>query len=194
MTAFPFGLLAVFSSLSLNLVLQCGLGMRGIARFSLNPRRHLLARPLILCLTVLVLWMVFAKLLAPLSPGIFIYLLMFPVSSLVSFALEYLAGRFLFKTPNDDETPLNACDGMAAAALFICFNIAGNFIEALALSFGSAFGTALAFLVISEIRRRALLEAVPRFLRGSPLVLVSMGLLSMIFSSAAIMLFALIGV
>jgi electron transport complex protein RnfA len=193
MNSVPLALLAVFSGLSANLILQCGLGIKGIALFSGEFKKYLLLKTAVLFVTILPLWAVFARLLASFSPGLFIYVLVFPSAALAHFVFEYLAARFFLKKQNLDEGPIHYSEGLAPAALFISLNIAGNFIEAAVLSLGFVAGILFSFLILNEIRRRAMLEAVPRFLRGSPLVLVSMGLLSMIFSAAAILFFALIG-
>jgi electron transport complex protein RnfA len=84
---------------------------------------------------------------------------------------------------------VTAYDGLAAAALFVTLNLAESFFDAALLALGFALGILASLLILAEIRRRASMEEVPRFLRGSPLVLVSMGLLSLIFSSAAAILF-----
>ena len=61
------------------------------------------------------------------------------------------------------------------------------------LSAGYAAGIALAIKIISEIRLRSEMEAVPKSLQGSPLVLIAMGLLSLVFSAAALMLYQVLG-
>jgi electron transport complex protein RnfA len=97
------------------------------------------------------------------------------------------------KKEPDAGSSLAFCDGLAGAALFITLNTASGFIEALVLSFGFVLGVLLAFLILGEIRRRSTMEWVPFFLRGNPLMLISLGLLSMIFSSAALVFFRVLG-
>jgi len=79
------------------------------------------------------------------------------------------------------------------AALFIVLGVAGSFAQAVMLSFGFSAGTALAVLIVGEIRRRSAMESVPRRLRGGPLVLVTMGLLSLVFTSIAAVFYAVLG-
>jgi electron transport complex protein RnfA len=184
-------LLGILSSLSMNLILQCGLGISGVAVDREGRNGPPLLRGGILFITVLFLWSVFSWVFSSFSLGFFEYILLFPLSSMVYSGVEFLLYRlFLKKKP---EPSLVFCDGLAAAAFFITLNIASGFIEAAALSFGFALGILLAHIILGEIRRRSMMEGVPRFLRGSPLMLVSMGLLSMIFSSAAIMFFRVLG-
>jgi electron transport complex protein RnfA len=64
-------------------------------------------------------------------------------------------------------------------------NMASNAADAALLSFFFAAGCLLSVSILGEIRRRSALEWVPRYIRGSPLALISMGLLSIIFASGA---------
>jgi electron transport complex protein RnfA len=185
-------LLAIFSGLSVNLVFQTGLGIRKFAGGREPDRFFMLVQMGIILAAVLPLWFVFSKISAVFSPGFFLYLLAFPASSFVYYALEHLFRRFVLK---DNGGPGEGfCDGFAAAALFICLGVAGTFVEAAVLSLGFTAGIMLAFLILGEIRRRSMLEAVPKYLRGGPLVLVSLGLLSLICSSAASLFYVLLGV
>jgi electron transport complex protein RnfA len=115
------------------------------------------------------------------------------MSALVYFSLDFLFGRIIQKKTSPGTGTVACCDGLTAAALFLSLHLASGFIEAAVLAFGFAFGILLALLILGEIHRRSEMEAVPRFLRGSPLALISMGLLSLIFSSAALMFFKVIG-
>ena len=193
MKGIPLILLMIFSAFTMNLVLQCALGIRGIAE-SKNPGKvSNLIRPGIIFIAVVLLWLFFSKVISLMVSGIIIYVLLFPVSSIVYDGLEYLLFKYILKKEPDNENSISFPGGITAAAVFICMNIANNFIEALVLSFGFAAGTYLVFIIIGEIRRRAALEAVPQFLRGKPLVLISMGMLSLIFSSVSLLLFRMIG-
>jgi electron transport complex protein RnfA len=180
--------LAVFSSLSVNLLLQCGLGMRRIIREGEKPLPF--AQMGLLVLAVLVLWVFFSYLPAL---GFFTYLLLFPLSSLVYAGLEELFFRLTLKRTFPRPQTCCSFDGLTAAALFLSLHLASGFVEAAVLALGFALGLLLSLLILAEIRRRALMEAVPRFLQGSPLTLISMGLLSLIFSSAALMFYHALG-
>jgi Na+-translocating ferredoxin:NAD+ oxidoreductase RnfA subunit len=50
-------------------------------------------------------------------------------------------------------------------------------------------GIGVVLIITGEIRRRSVMEAVPPLFRNGPLALIAMGLLSLIFSSAAMMLY-----
>ncbi|MDR0584839.1 MAG: hypothetical protein LBG57_10910 [Treponema sp.] len=189
----PLALFAVFASLSMNLALQCGLDMRGIAVTQKAGEKPPLVKLGILFITILLLWIIFSYIISSLPLGFFMYVLLFPLSALVHFGLEYLVYRFVLKRALESDGPIHYCSGLAAAALFVSLNIAGGFVEAASLSFGFVLGILLVFVIIGEIRRRSMMEAVPRFLRGAPLSLISMGLLSLVFSSAALVFFRVIG-
>jgi electron transport complex protein RnfA len=107
--------------------------------------------------------------------------------------LEFLVFRYVLKKDSEGDCSLRFPGGITAAALFICLNVANNFFEVAALSFGFASGILLVFLVLCEIRRRAAFEEVPRFLRGKPLILISMGMLSLVFSTVSLIFFRMIG-
>jgi electron transport complex protein RnfA len=180
--------LAVFSSLSMNLLLRCGLGMRRAAQDGGKPLPF--AQMGLLVLAVLVLWVFFSHLPAL---GFFTYPLLFPLSSLVYAGLEGLFFRLALKRAFPRPQTYLFCDGLTAAALFLTLHLASGFAEAAVLALGFALGLLLSLLILAEIRRRSRMEAVPRFLRGSPLTLISMGLLSLIFSSAALMFYQALG-
>ena len=191
MSEIPFVFLVIFSAFTMNLTLQCALGINAEAGNS--GRLTTLIKLGIIFIAVIILWSVFSRLLSSIISGIFIYVLLFPVSSMVYDGLEFLVFHYIFKRNPQDECSVSFPGGITAAALFICVNIANSFMEAVSLSFGFAAGTMLVFLILGEISRRAVLESVPRFLRGKPLVLISMGMLSLIFSTASLLLFRMIG-
>jgi len=213
--------LAVFSGLSMNLILRFGIGLHLIA-LEENPGQSgensgwaFLVWPGIYFVSIMLLWLFFSIIQSVLFLGFLEYILIFPVSSLFFTLIEYLAKRLVLKTGrrgrffsldcfylitgsggNADAAvngvaPLNGA--MVGAALFIILGLAGGFAEAAMLSFGFSAGAALAVLIVGEIRRRSGIEAVPRCLRGGPLVLVTMGLLSLVCISAAMVLYAVLG-
>jgi electron transport complex protein RnfA len=167
----------------MNVILQCGLGMRQIA-VSPDGRKHQLLKAGIVFVTSLFLWPVFTSVLSGFPLGFFTYILVFPVSSLFYSCLETFLYRVVLKKKAEGGAA-GFCDGLAAAALFITLNVASGFVEAAVLCFGFSIGMLLALLILGEIRRRSMMEAAPLFLRGGPLMLVSMGFLSLVFSSAA---------
>jgi electron transport complex protein RnfA len=191
-------MLAVFSGLSVNLILQLGLGLKGIAFDESIGKERLLAGSGVLFVTVIILWLVFAGIRSVLFLGLLEYVILFPVSSLIFSILECLVNRSILKKNVEQEGAILFGDNLtgsalAGAALFITLNVAGSLYEALVLSLIFSCSTALVIVVVDEIRRRAEMEAVPLRLRGGPLALIAMGLLSLIFASGALMLFRVLG-
>jgi electron transport complex protein RnfA len=174
-------------------MLQFGLGVSNTASSKKMSTELALIQTGIIFASVILLWVVFAKIISSGLSGIYVYVLLFPASSLVYDGLEFLTFRCLLKREKEGESPVSFSGGITAVAAFLSLTAATGFIEAAALSFGFASGVLLAFFILGEIRQRASLEAVPRFLRGKPLTLISMGLLSIVFSRVSLLLFSMIG-
>jgi electron transport complex protein RnfA len=214
------GALAVFSGLSLNMILQFGLGISAITGGDTAARKGSNEVPLsqwgILFLSVLILWCFFSYIVIPSAFGFLESFLLFPAAAAVSQGLCWLfsyifrpgktTGAFppgfqkLFlelkrvfpKTrPEHFLSPYN---GLVLAALFLTQRLALSFLEALVLFLGFFLGCLGAAFILREIQMRSSHEAVPRILRGSPLTLLSMGLLSLIFSSVSAILLRVLGV
>jgi electron transport complex protein RnfA len=192
-------MLAVFSGLSMNLILQLGIALKGTAFDATIGRRQLLAGMGILFTAIVLLWLLLVLVRSFLFLGFLEYILLFPVSSLAFSGLAYLTKSFILKNdgahPNEAFFPNGVLSGGAliGAALFITLNVAAGFWETIVLSLSFTCSTALVYVVVGEIRRRSGMEAVPRWLRGGPLALIAMGLLSLVFSSGALMLFGVLG-
>ena len=190
----PLAALAVFSGLSLSLLLQFALGIAGAAGDSLpkgkNKRKIPFFQFTVLFISVLFLWVILTFIMPPAWRGFMEYFLFFPLSALVCMGLEHL-GKWMYlkifpkkiaRTGNILEvfSAHTAYDGLVLISLFITFSLAVNFSGAVVLTLFFVLGNITAMLILNEIRRRSTLEWVPRYLQGSPIVLISMGLLSLI--------------
>jgi electron transport complex protein RnfA len=184
--------LLIYSGFTINILLQCGLGIKGIVESKSYLNKSVFIKLGLIFSSIILLWLFFTKIIFSLNSGIFKYVLLFPVSAIVYDGFEYLIFNYLFKNERETETFISFPNGITAAAVFICINIANNIAEVLILSFGFTSGIFLVNLIIREIRRRAALEAVPVFLRGKPLVLIAMGMLSLIFTAASLLFFRMI--
>ncbi|MDR0411665.1 MAG: hypothetical protein LBH75_06800 [Treponema sp.] len=187
-------LLAISASLAFNLVVQFGLGVHDLTSKKPAPLPFLQAG--VLFVSVWLLWTVFTFTYAtiPIFSIFFGYILFFPFCSLVCTGLENLADRlwqniFPETKPVKLFSPLSAYDGIALLSLVLTMHIAGTFLEAFVVSLSLAVGMLFSMLILNEIRKKASTETVPVFLRGKPLALISMGLLSLIFTSSAALLF-----
>ena len=176
-----------FSTLSLNLLLNCALGMGELAARERSPRIRIYCPWFILFVSTALLWLFFDRL--PFFSGSFDFVLIFPLSALSGLGLEkllYRAVPWLGENPGAF-VPGQAHGGLAAAALFLTRSFALSFSEALLLSAAFSGGSLAAFLIIKEIQKKSFLKIIPQGLRGKPVLLISMGLLSLIFSAAAVL-------
>ena len=211
--------LAIFSGLSMNLILRFGFGLQRISlegNSGHSPNISKWAFFLWLCIffiSIIMLWLFFSLVQSVLFLGFFEYFLIFPVSYLFFSFLADLARRLFFGKNSGESVSLDdfcltangafssgassngvfSSGAMVSTAVFIILGLAGSFADAVVLSLGFSAGIAFAVLIAGEIQRRSGMEAVPRFLRGGPLVLITMGLLSLVFTSAAMMFFNVLG-
>jgi electron transport complex protein RnfA len=204
------GILAICAGLSLNLLLQFGLGISGIIPDEKEKAAYAFWKTqsyfsLVLCLAVFILWLFFTYILTPLALGFLESLLLFPLSAAACIALELLFARGLKALGLSGKrkgssvaapflTPISAYNGLVLAALLITLRLASSPLEALVLALGLSLGRLITVLILREIHKRSCLETVPRTIRGYPLLLISMGLLSLIFSSAAVIFFRVLAV
>jgi Na+-translocating ferredoxin:NAD+ oxidoreductase subunit A len=188
----PLLLLFIYSGFTMNILLQCGLGIKGTVESKSNLNMAAFIKLALIFSSIILLWLFFSKVLFSVFSGIFAYVVLFPISAFVYNGLEFLIFHYIYKNKENTETFINFPDGITAVCVFICINIADNINEALTLSFGFTFGIFLVNMIIREIRRRAELETVPVFLRGKPLVLIAMGMLSLIFTAASLLFFRMI--
>jgi len=174
--------LAIFAGLSLNLVLQFAIGSGPAAKTGTLPVYQIIC----LFVSVVFLWICYTYIFNFISGEFMVYFLFFPFSALLCLGLDKLE-TILFPKKKYVRLfkGLTAYDGLVPASLVLTVNMALTFSDALILSFFFASGCLLAVAFMKEIRRRSSLEEIPENLRGMPLAFISMGLLSMIFGSAA---------
>ena len=191
--------IAVFSGFSLNLLLQFALGTantaNGIVAKTENKKGIPFIQLAILFLSSLFLWTFFTYLLPNYWKGFSEFFLFFPLSALLCMGFEILGERLLKRFfpsffPADRGikkifSAFTAYDGLIPASLMITFLVARDFLSALVLTLLFAAGNLVAMLILSEIHRKSTLEWIPHYLKGSPLILISMGLLSLISVSVA---------
>ncbi|MDR2964634.1 MAG: hypothetical protein LBU88_02545 [Treponema sp.] len=192
MNGMHFILLIIFSAFTMNLTLQCALGIRGIAESRIYNGFSTMVKLGIILFSIILMWILFSKIISTFISGFFIYALLFPVSYIVYDSLEFVVFQQILKKDPKEKCFVSFPGGITAVAVFICLNIAINFLEAILLSFGFTAGILIVYFIIREIGKRAALEAVPRFLRGIPLLIIVMGLLSLIFSFASLMILRMI--
>jgi electron transport complex protein RnfA len=187
--------LVFFTALSLNLLLHFALGIKELVRREQSTAVFLYYPWFILFVSTLFLWIFFARILS-FTGGFLDVLLIFPLSVLGSMGLEKLFFYALANEGSQHREPEknpgvfsigSSYNGLAAAALFLTLRYALSFNDAFFLSLAFSAGGLLAFLIVKEIQRRTFLEAIPHGLRGTPILLVSMGLLSLLFSAVSVL-------
>ncbi|MDR0568246.1 MAG: hypothetical protein LBG87_03470 [Spirochaetaceae bacterium] len=192
------GLISLFvcAGFSFNLLLHFALGIQGIAEEQERSRPLPLLQGGILFAAVLSLWGICSYLLYPLSFGLLEYVLLFPLSAGACIGLEALAVQFMPETVPGPQcfNPDSGYNGLVPTALGLTLHIAGTPLEALVLSLSFAAGVLLVMVLLRYIRKRSALEPVPRHLRGRPILLISMGLLSLVFTSLTVIFFAILGI
>ena len=177
--------LAVFSGLSLNLLLQFALGVTGVTGDTRERKRVPFIQLGIMFISIIFLWVLFNVMMPFQWRGFSEYFLLFPFSALVCMFLERFGKKILPKFRNKAFNALTAYDGLVPVSVIITLSLAGNFLYAFVLALFFVLGNLAAIFILNEIRRKSSLERVPGFLRGSPLILISMGLLSLITGAAA---------
>lgn len=185
-------LLFILSGFTINLMLQCGLGIKGAVECKNPINMEVIIRTLLIFFTVIFLWFIFSKVFYTLLPGILIYILLFPVCPIVYDGFEFVVFRCILKKDTENDNYISFPGAITAVSVFLCINIANNFLETVVLSFGFTFGIFLVNVIVREIQKRAAFEAVPYFLRGKPLVLITMGMLSLVFTTASFLFFRMI--
>jgi electron transport complex protein RnfA len=185
----------------MNLLTQFGLGLGILAAGDGQDGRTPQYRQgaLILCISLFALWLFFTYVIAPLGLDFYWYVLLYPLSALTVRGIQGLLGsrEALKILRSAGEFPRAAAPlppgwvEFLSLGLLISLHLALGPLEALFLSLCFSLGLALSLGILREIDRRSRFEAVPPFLRGCPLALISLGLLSLIFTSASLMFFSL---
>ncbi|MDR2632684.1 MAG: hypothetical protein LBC51_03560 [Treponema sp.] len=186
--------LLIFSGFTLNLILHSALGIGNITEE--QDQSIGLFQVGVLFVSVLLLWMLASYGLGFLSFGYLEYALLFPLSALACMGLEALCIRlFPALVPEYQRfNPATAYDGLVLSSLMMTLHIARTLIEALILSLGFSLGTLLSMVLLTEIRKRSSLELVPSFMQGRPLMLISLGLLSLLFTALGLIFFSASGI
>jgi len=184
--------LCFFAALSLNLFFNFALGAKEILRRKQIPSLHLSYPWLIVFVSTVFLWIFFARVLR-FSGGLLDFLLLLPFSAVASSVLE----KFFFYVVSQYKDP-GANPGLFAAgsaytevtavSALLTLRFALSFADAVLLALAFSGGGLSAFLIIREISKRSSIETIPYGLRGTPVLLVSMGILSLVFSAVSVLL------
>jgi hypothetical protein len=183
----------VLASLALfqfNLLLGLGIGLNGVMGVKEDGK----SRPLhAVCqwaasgVSVFASWFLFTSVPVSAFSGGLSCVLAYPASALLLFAADRLAGLLVpsYRRESGALSPYSAYAGSAIAALLLTLRLASTAAEAALLSGCFPLGLIAASALLRTIASRSSREAVPRFLRGKPLLLLTMAVLTLICSSIA---------
>ena len=184
--------LAVFSGISLNLLLSFAIGAAKAAGETESKKTIPIFQLGIMFIAILFLWFLFTAIIPPQWRFFGAYFLFFPFSALVCMVLEGIAARFFKGFKSKVFTAFTGYDALVPVSLLITLSLAADFLQAFVLTLFFVLGNMIAMIILNEVRRRSRLEKVPEYLRGSPLLLISMGLLSLITGTTAVICFRIL--
>jgi electron transport complex protein RnfA len=180
--------LAVLGGFFLNLPLQWGIGIREIFLERKGRFGDTLLEAALLFVSVLIQWLLFVYVFSPLALGALVYFLPLPLSAALTLcanaALKKLSAEAF--SGREQAFVFSYRSGAALISVFMLLSLAGSFSEAVILATGISLGVFFASIILRAIHFRIEREKASGFVRGMPLLLITMGLLSLAFSSVAI--------
>ncbi|MHB9295409.1 hypothetical protein PilKf_01152 [Pillotina sp. SPG140] len=179
-----------FAVVFFNVILHGVLGLPGIRRRAPIP----IIQAVILFVTVTLLWTFFSVLVPLITHGAFGSAFLFPCSVVLIWFFEssihFITVRVFGKEPPDFRYfyAQTGYGGLVPGALIVTLDTAQNIVDALILAFSFGCGFLLVWFLLNSIRKRAAFEIIPEFWDGIPFFFISLGILSLIFSSLASLL------
>ncbi len=185
-------LIAISAAASFNVFLQFGLGLRNLFRSSdsvtPDPRRG----AIIIALTGPIIFAFYNFLLTPLSLGFLNIFILYPFLALCCYGIDhFIFPRISIHIPLGDPLAITAYDGLAIGNAFFVLRLAPDFVSALVFSVAEAAGFWLTGCILAALLKRLENEHVPVILRGLPISLIAIGLLSLVCAYLASLSFAL---
>jgi len=119
MNGIPLLLLFIYSGLTINLVLQCALGIKGIAEAKKTIDLSIVIKSVIIFFSIILLWFFFSRVLYSIITGIFVYVLIFPLSALLYDGLEYLVFKYVLKKDAQKESSIVSLPGALQPLLYL---------------------------------------------------------------------------
>ena len=180
--------LFICAGLSFNLILHFALGAECFTEKEREGSDIPVFQGGVLFVSTILLWFVCTYLLSFLAFGFLEYFLLFPLSAIACMVFEKVAINIFFQegTPLKHFSADSGYNGLALTSLFLTLQIARTLFEAMFLALSFVGGVLLTMVLIHYISKRSYLESIPVMLRGRPLILISLGLLSLIFTSLTV--------
>jgi Na+-translocating ferredoxin:NAD+ oxidoreductase RnfA subunit len=180
-------LLIIFTGFSVNLVVQFGFGVRDILSIKQFQFRFSFYQGIVLFLSVIVTWAFFHFIIFPLGFGFLETLLLLPLSilfaSLIEKGIVFICSKWIIPVQS---SVFSAYNGLVLSANFFVLRIAQSIFDASIMSASFSLGYLLSMFIVFEIYKNSSIEEVPPSLCGAPLLLISLGLLSLVCSAAAV--------
>jgi Na+-translocating ferredoxin:NAD+ oxidoreductase RnfA subunit len=182
-------LLAIIACLSLNLVLNAGVGINEIYHDVDTSFGSSLLRWVSLFVVVFLYWLLWTFVLSPLSLGFFDVIFIFPLCALAFHAIdEYILKRKPATHPHQNSDNISLSIPFCVFSLFMTLRLASSVAGAAILSLFFSAGCILAARILSSIHLRMRSESVGKRVAGVPLAFISNGLLALIFSAVVAIL------
>ncbi len=134
-------------------------------------------------LSSMVSWFLLTFLLKPIGIGVFGVFFIFPISVICSLFVAKIST--LFQRQRIEEIYPNCYSGFNGLAFFSAFQtvvFAQTPVQVALFALGGAIGFLFTLFILYGIKRRSEIEAVPKFFKGQPLLLISTGLVSLLYS------------
>jgi len=179
--------LFLLSAFSLNLPLQTGLGVRALRDDLGRSVKNSFFECAVLFISIYIQYALFTFAFSPLNLVFFKYFMIFPLSAVFPALMQIFHSKVILKYMPDNKCGDYVFDfsyktGLSIAAVLLVLYIAGSPQEALVLDLGFCFGIFCTALVLKAVSLRLVQERTSALFRGLPLMLISMGLLAMIWT------------
>ncbi|WP_304224882.1 hypothetical protein [Gracilinema caldarium] len=173
-------LLSIFAAFFMfNGIIQNGFGIM----YAEDPKKAL--APLIsLFLSGVMGWLIYTYVFNPIGFGEYGIFFLFPVTVLCCVVVDRLSAVIQHTKDNVlDKSVFSGYEGIAFYGAFQTLMFAQSLSQAFLFALGGALGFMFVLMILNGIQKRSEIEGVPMFFKGQPLLLISTGLLSMLFSA-----------
>jgi Na+-translocating ferredoxin:NAD+ oxidoreductase RnfA subunit len=182
-------LFSILAAFSMNLILHTGLGIKEIYQDVHSDFRKSMLRWVSLFVVVFLLWLLWTFVFSPLSLGFFDVIFIFPFCALVFYAIdEYIQKQPPRGNAHKNDNTITPSAPLCVFSLFMTLRLASTVAQAVLLSLFFSVGCVLAALTLSSIQFCTRSDPVNKKIAGIPLVIMSNGLLALLFSAAATIL------
>jgi len=172
-------LLYIFTAFILfNAIIQGGFGLE----YAESPKKAIIPA-VSMVFSGLVSWFVINYIFDPLGFEVFGIFLVLPISVLCSVFIVKLSILLQGKSQaQDDSSVYSAFNGIAFFGALQTVIFAQTALQALLFLLGGSMGFLCIIVMLHGMNKRSDIEAVPKFFKGQPLLLISAGLVSLIFT------------